>query len=538
MVNSVRVGLTVALLAAAGCLSSASNDYLFSCANGESCPANASCASDKLCHPVFTPGAGPADAGSYVCASASPQCPDGQVCGSGGLCTAVDAGAPDAGDAGGTQDAGDAGETPDAGDAGGTPDAGPDAGQDAGFDAGPPCDLSTAFTAPTSYSCGAGCFSLAVGDFNRDGYNDIVTALDTDLNGAAGVGLFLNGHDGTFGLPLLTRTRIPCDGTVADDNGFATADALAVADFNADGWPDLGLSVSGAGQLALAVNGQDSGFVIGGFQPTLSPICASDSYPYGSIVAFQENGSDWYLGAVAYGFYDTDENSLFVYSRVQSGAQGLDPWGTVVPSSATIPYGMTVQHFDNSPLASVALAENDGDNLGQVEIYRGTTSGTNPSFGSTPSDVLACQPGTTTVSSADLNGDGLLDLVSINTFQNSISVFYAKDGGFRPGVAFSTVLGDAGHAPEQAAIGDFDGDGRADVATVNVAGNITILKGLTDGGFLAVAAVTSGLSVPYWISAVDLESHGANDGGVPDLVVSSLANSGGGVIEVYYNTCR
>ena len=48
------------------CLSSPANDYLYTCANGQSCPTGTSCASDNLCHPVYVAGAGPADAGAYL----------------------------------------------------------------------------------------------------------------------------------------------------------------------------------------------------------------------------------------------------------------------------------------------------------------------------------------------------------------------------------------------------------------------------------------------------------------------------------------
>ena len=95
----------------------------------------------------------------------SPECPDGQTCDSNGLCSAGDAGSM---------------ELPDAGDAGA-----PDAGRK-------PCDLATAFPSSAPTSCGSDCTGLAIGDFNHDGYADVVVAVETDNNNNAGLSLLLN----------------------------------------------------------------------------------------------------------------------------------------------------------------------------------------------------------------------------------------------------------------------------------------------------------------------------------------------------------
>jgi len=154
------------------------------------------------------------------------------------------------------------------------------------------------------------------------------------------------------------------------------------------------------------------------------------------------------------------------------------------------------------------------------------------------SQTLICQQGTARITSADLNGDGLLDLIAVNDVSNTVEIFYAKAGGFRPGVSFATNLGDAGTQPVGAAVADLDRDGRPDIATVNASGSISILKGLSDGGFLLVAMQKTTSQTPYWISAVDLEDHGANDGGLPDLVVSYISGAGSSAIDVFYNGCR
>ncbi len=525
-VSLVSVAAILSLVWSA-CLSTPANDYLYSCANGQGCPTGAGCAGDQLCHPLYAADAGPADAGAYLCASSSPECPDGQTCGKDGLCSAPDAGGvgmPDAGDAG----------MPDAGDAG---DAGPG-------DAGPkPCDLASAFPGSSAYSCGTDCSGLAVGDFNRDGYADVVVAVDPDNSNKGGLALLLNDGTGSFGAPTLTRTLYTCD---PDFDEYATPDAFAVADFNGDGWPDLGLSISSSGQLALAINDQSGGFTVGSFQPgSINPDNCNNSGGYSAITAYQASGS-WYLAALGYNFNDGSGDSVTVVSQVQGNATGLGSFDVLEPAQGYVPFGLTAGLFAADPIPSVAISEESlNTGLGQIELYSGTQKGTQAGLSSNSSQTLICQAGTDQITSADLNGDGLPDLVTVNSSENTVEIFYAKDGGFRPGVSFDVSFPtfpsndpDAGAEPGSLAIADLDGDGHPDIATVNFTGSISILKGLSDGGFLVVAMQQTTSDRPYWISAVDLADHGVNDGGLPDLVVGYLSGAGASAIDVYRNACH
>jgi hypothetical protein len=81
------------------------------------------------------------------------------------------------------------------------------------------------------------------------------------------------------------------------------------------------------------------------------------------------------------------------------------------------------------------------------------------------------------VTTADLNGDGKLDLVFSNSCgysctANTISIFLGNgDGTFQPG--FSEAVG---NDPQAIGVGDFNGDGRLDLAVTNSSDNtISIL---------------------------------------------------------------
>ena len=89
-----------------------------------------------------------------------------------------------------------------------------------------------------------------------------------------------------------------------------------------------------------------------------------------------------------------------------------------------------------------------------------------------------------TVKVADVNGDGRLDILAANPESGSVTVLLGDGKGHfhaAPGSPFS-----AGHLPNDIGVGDFDGDGHADLLIANhQAPYVTLLLGDGRGGFRA-----------------------------------------------------
>lgn len=133
------------------------------------------------------------------------------------------------------------------------------------------------------------------------------------------------------------------------------------------------------------------------------------------------------------------------------------------------------------------------------------------------------------VATGDFNGDGRPDLAVAN--QNGASsfvgVFLGKgDGTFQPQVTYPT-----GNTPAAVAVGDFNSDGKLDLVTANRADNsVSILLGNGDGTFQPEVAYPVG-SLPLSVAVGDF-----NGDGNPDLVavnwsdntVSALLGKGDG----------
>jgi len=95
------------------------------------------------------------------------------------------------------------------------------------------------------------------------------------------------------------------------------------------------------------------------------------------------------------------------------------------------------------------------------------------------------------VAVGDFNGDGKSDLAVANAYSNNVSVLLGTGTGSFGPATDSTV----GSGPRSVAVGDFNGDGKSDLAVANAnSSNVSVLLGTgTDPIWLwrTVATTTS-----------------------------------------------
>ena len=136
------------------------------------------------------------------------------------------------------------------------------------------------------------------------------------------------------------------------------------------------------------------------------------------------------------------------------------------------------------------------------------------------------------IATADFNGDGNADLVVVNSFDNTVSVLFGNgDGTFQPAVNYPTG---SDNYPFAVTVGDFNGDGKIDVAYTNVGNairnNLAVLLNNGHGTFTAAPSYNLG-TYPASLIAADFDHDGKSDIAVPDVydqnVSVFLANSDG-----------
>ena len=127
----------------------------------------------------------------------------------------------------------------------------------------------------------------------------------------------------------------------------------------------------------------------------------------------------------------------------------------------------------------------------------------------------------------DFNGDGKIDLAVTNEGDNTVSILLGNgDGTFRSQTTVATGL-----APDAIVAGDFNGDGKLDLAVTNFTDNtISILLGNGDGTFAAGRTIT-GINSPVAMVTGDFRNAGKLDLAVLDQadgLVSVLLGNGDG----------
>jgi hypothetical protein len=120
------------------------------------------------------------------------------------------------------------------------------------------------------------------------------------------------------------------------------------------------------------------------------------------------------------------------------------------------------------------------------------------------------------VAVADLTGNGRLDIVASNLFDNSVSVLLGNgDGTFRPQKDYPTGL-----FPSSVVVADVNGDGKPDIIVANQNGNsVSVLLGNGDGTFQPKKDYLVG-QYPASVVVADV-----NRDGKPDIIVANLLDS-------------
>jgi hypothetical protein len=374
-----------------------------------------------------------------------------------------------------------------------------------------------------TYSTGVRPTGVVAGHFTHDGNLDLAILNE----GSQDISIFLGDGHGHF----------TPKGTVSAGNAPT---GLALADVNGDGIPDLLVGNQFGDVLVLLGNGDG----------TFQPYQRTDGHMALAIADLKGNGQQDFIfadagldrvnvqypqpgqsftqdrsdGILAPGAVEVADvggtqylvvansgaNDVVVY-RIVNGQPDTDPRTVHTYFAGTDPVGITVADVNQDGIPDVVVA-NEGSN--DVSILLGQGSGSDWTL--VPGPRLRAGAGPVSTAVADRTGHGIPDLVVTNSQSNNVYVLPGVGHGFFNDQ--NPLVLNTGLDPQQAIPGDFTGDGKLDLVAVNAGSNdLTFFRDFGPG-----IRIASGGDTPVAALAGDFLGNG-----IDDLLV---ANNGDGRI--------
>jgi hypothetical protein len=363
---------------------------------------------------------------------------------------------------------------------------------------------SNSFGPFANYIIGAYPYTLTAADFDGDGRTDLA-AVVVNTNQVA----------------VLRNTSQPGSINFASPVNFGTGAApfyVATADFNGDGKPDLAITNQNANTVSVLQNTSVPGTL--SFNPKID--FATNALPL-NIATADLDGD----GKVDMVTVDGNANVVSVFRNTTLAVDSISFAAKVDIGAGGGPMGIALGDLDGDGRPDMVVCDPASN---QFLVFRNTSTPGTISFSAGVTYPAGAYPSSASI--ADLDGDGRPELIISNSSSNNLYVYRNLSSPGTISLAAPVTLS-AGSGPSWISISDVNGDGKPDITIADASSNTaSVLQNRSTSGNIAFAPfvlfpVGGG---PESIVAGDFDGDGR-----PDMALANYGGSQSTSLSVLHN---